>query len=407
MALEETAAGDTKTADATATATAEKAPTSAEGTKESQPAADAGKDGKADATGKSGAEGDAAAKTGVTLDEGAEEDLEEKDPEGEAKPAEGEAKKEGEAVADADKDKKTAEPAWSDLRARAIEREMKRVEAQLAKKVTAADLPKELAKRKTALEKTLGRYNSLEDALVAGFNAQEKIRTGAHKAPLPEDATDAEKAEWRKANNIPESADKYDVPKVAGHQWTDADKPVLDALKAEAFKNNWPQDVVSGVTTFYANLLQQAEQEQATAIAEKDRADLEARRDRRRELFGADSKQAFTLMERALKDERVFPQELGIAMADARMPDGTKLFNHPAFEPFLHQLALSTYGEGAMISGEQATAAASEKAELEALMNTDIDTYMNKPWKNTGMTASQRLYEINKKEAERGRGRAA
>lgn len=394
--------GETKTADTAKDATV------TEGTKEGQATADAGKDGKAAATGgKSGAEGDAAAKTGVTLDEGAEEDLEEKDPEGEAKPAEGEAKKEGEAVADADKDKKTAEPAWSDLRARAIEREMKRVEAQLAKKVTAADLPKELAKRKTALEKTLGRYNSLEDALVAGFNAQEKIRTGAHKAPLPEDATDAEKAEWRKANNIPESAEQYDVPKVPGHQWTDADKPVLDALKARAFQNNWPQDVVSGVTTFYAELLQQAEQEQATAIAEKDRADLEARRDRRRELFGADSKQAFTLMERALKDERVFPQELGIAMADARMPDGTKLFNHPAFEPFLHQLALSTYGEGAMISGEQATAAASEKAELEALMNTDIDTYMNRPWKNTGMTASQRLYEINKKEAERGRGRAA
>jgi hypothetical protein len=400
MALEETVV-ETKTDAAAATTATEKAPASTEGTKESQPAA--GKDGQPDAAAKSGAEGDAAAKA-VVLDPGAEEDFEEK-PDGEAKPADGEAKKEGE-VADPDK-KAAAEPAWSDLRARAIEREMKRVEAQLAKKVVAADLPKELAKRKTALEKTLGRYNSLEDALVAGYNAQEKIRSGQAKAPLPEDATDAERAEWRKANNIPDKAENYDVPKVPGHTWTDADKPVLDGLKAEAFKNNWPQDVVSGVTTFYANLLQQAEQEQATAIAEKDNADLEARRDRRREIFGGDSKQAFTLMERALKDERVFPSQLGIAMADARMPDGTKLFNHPAFEPFLHQLALSTYGEGAMVSGEQATASASEKQELETLMNTNIDDYMNKLWKNTGMTASQRLYEINKKDAERGRGRAA
>ena len=393
MALEETVV-ETKTDAAAATATTEKGSATTEGAKESA-AVDAGKDGKtaADTTKPV----DTAAKAdGVTLDDGAEEDFEEK-AEGEAKPVEG----------DPDKDKATAEPAWSDLRARAIEREMKRVEAALAKKVVAADLPKELAKRRTALEKTLGRYNSLEDALVAGYNAQEKIRSGQAKAPLAEDATDAEKAEWRKANNIPDKAENYDVPKVAGHQWTDADKPVLDGLKAEAFKNNWPQDVVSGVTTFYANLLQQAEQEQATATAEKDRADLDARRDRRRELFGGDSKQAFTLMERALKDERVFPEQLGIAMADARMPDGTKLFNHPAFEPFLHQLALSTYGEGAMVSGEQATAAASEKSELETLMNTNIDDYMNKPWKNSGMTASQRLYEINKRDADRGKGRSA
>ena len=386
------------TADAAAAVEKVVAPT--EGAKEGQAdaaAKDAGADKAADAK---PVDGDKKPADGVTLDPDGDADPEDKGADLTAKAAD-----DGKAP-DADKDKKP-ETGWTDLRTRAIEREIKRVEGQLSKKLTAAELPKELAKRRSALEKTLARYGSVEDALIAGYNAAEKIRTGAHKQPLPDDATDAEKSEWRKSNNIPDKAEDYEVPKVAGHQWTDADQPALNALKAEAFKNNWPQEVVSGVTSFYANLVEEAKDAAETATVERDRANLEARRDRRRELWGSEAKSVQKVLDKALSDDQygVIPSQIGQAMGSARLPDGTRLFDVPGFEPFLYDLVLVHKGEGAFVSGEQAAASVSEKNEIEALMASDIDTYQNKPWKSTGMTASQRYYEILKKEESR-KGRA-
>ena len=48
-------------------------------------------------------------------------------------------------------------------------------------------------------------------------------------------ATDAEKAEWRKANGIPEKPEDYAVPEVKGYEWTEADKPLMGAFMASTF----------------------------------------------------------------------------------------------------------------------------------------------------------------------------
>lgn len=382
--------------------------------------ADAGKEGAAPGKDETSAASktddkasDAAADSTADVDDDGDTSLlDDDDGEGNKEPAakaddkgDGKDGKPAEKAADkaADKDKKPASPDWGTTRAAAIDREMKRIEAQLAKKVTAAELPKELEKRRGALEKQLGRYASVEDALIAGYNAQQKIASGAYKAPLPDDASDAEKAEWRTQNGIPAEAKDYEIAKVDGHTWTDDDKPLTEALKGIAHQANLTQAQLNAITKFYATSLAEAQERQAEEIDQIDKADVAAGRDKLREELGPEYRPTMKLVADYLKDTEVFPDGIGDAIAAARTPDGHRLINNHAFMRWLGEQARGYYGEGALISGEQATAIKSEKEEIEALMNTDIDAYQRKPWKSTGKTASERYAEILRKEADKGR----
>jgi len=64
-----------------------------------------------------------------------------------------------------------------------------------------------LAKRREALKNRLGRYRSEQDYMLAGLAAQEKLASGEYRrAKLPDDATEEEKATWRKETGLPEKA---------------------------------------------------------------------------------------------------------------------------------------------------------------------------------------------------------
>lgn len=401
MALEDAAvAADAKDPAATAAADPAKAGAAAASPEAGKDGAAADtKGGAAAATATDGKAVDAAAEvdgdqgTSILDGEGDEGGEGEEGAEGDDKAAAG---KDGKAAAK-DGDKKPASLDWTAAREKTIARALKGIEQSLAKKLTAADLPKELAKRKSAMEKQLGRYASLEDALIAGFNAQEKIRTGAYKQPLPEDASDGEKAEWRKENGIPDEAKAYDIPKVAGHQWTEADAPVLDSFKEAAFKGNFTQAQLNAATTWYAGAVEAAKQQVVERQTQTDRSDTKTAREELRTQLEGDFGPSMEVMGRLLKDPDVFPDGTGELLVTARTPDGRRIINNPAIAKALIEFARSTYGEGSMVTGQVAEAMASEEKELEALMNTDISTYMNKPWKNTGKTGTERYYEIMKK----------
>ena len=49
------------------------------------------------------------------------------------------------------------------------------------------------------------------------------------------------------------------------------------------------------------------------------------------------------------------------------------------------------------------TGMASEEAEIEALMQTDIDSYRHKPWRATGMTGAERLLALKRENTPQGR----
>ncbi len=96
------------------------------------------------------------------------------------------------------------------------------------------------------LLKLAKRYGS-EAGVLRALNETKKQLSkgaGAFVDQLPEDATDEQKAEWRKARGVPESPDKYDIA-VEGAEWDDDAKKDLGIFTEEAHAAGVPQKFVS------------------------------------------------------------------------------------------------------------------------------------------------------------------
>lgn len=103
----------------------------------------------------------------------------------------------------------------------------------------------------------------------------------------------------------------------------------------------------------------------------------------------------------ALGDVEVFPggtekDGLGLALAEARLANGKRLINHPAFPTFLAQLAREKYGEGGMLPSSEVAALSSREDEIVKLMRSDIDAY-HKARNSKGQLWSDELLEIRRR----------
>lgn len=101
------------------------------------------------------------------------------------------------------------------------------------------------------LLKQLERFASPAD-LFQKIQEQDKlISSGTLKQPLAKDATPEQIAEYRKANNIPETPDKYDMTLPNGLVIGEVDKPILNNMLAKMHAKNLPQDVVKDLVADY------------------------------------------------------------------------------------------------------------------------------------------------------------
>lgn len=249
----------------------------------------------------------------------------------------------------------------------------------------------------------LKRYTSVEAALLAGFAAQDKIRSGDYKvAELAEDASPEEKKAFLEERGIPAEAKAYDIPKVAGHQWTEADTPVLDAFKEVAHKHMLPQGAMNGIAEWYARQLQVASEAREQQIVAIDTADKETTTEALRTEFGAEYKPTLALMKRLLADSEHMPDGLGELIASARDANGRRLLNNPAMARYLAQQARDAYGDGGFITPDAAARHSTRKAEIERIRDTDIARYRSEK-------LDQEYMEILDKEVSHNsrRGRAA
>ena len=100
----------------------------------------------------------------------------------------------------------------------------------------------------------LSRYSTpqaVSDALLA---VQARIGAGELRSnvPFPEKGTDQEKADWRKEQGLPETADKYDLKLKPGLVIGEEDKPRIDSFtKALHGKNASPAAVSEAVNWYY------------------------------------------------------------------------------------------------------------------------------------------------------------
>ena len=179
----------------------------------------------------------------------------------------------------------------------------------------------------------LKRFNSPKDALDALVAAQKTIRSGAHKQPLPKDATPEQVAEYRKQNSIPEKPEDYLAKLPEGVVLGEDDKKQAEAFLKDAHAMNLPPDVVSMALKAYV----QRQEAYTLAVQEADVTLREATINELRSEWGPDYAANVNAMHNFVKSS--FPEDVQEALLNARLGDGTAMFNNPAVVKSLARIA--------------------------------------------------------------------
>ncbi len=114
----------------------------------------------------------------------------------------------------------------------------------------------------------LNRFVAQKDVFEAALEARDKIASGEYKRNT-EPPVDDEVAmkDWREANGIPESADKYTMPE--GVVFSDNDKPLVDEFLANMHESNVPDSYTKPALEWYTKL-QETQLAQEAELAKQD-----------------------------------------------------------------------------------------------------------------------------------------
>lgn len=242
------------------------------------------------------------------------------------------------------------------------------------------DWRERLAGNDEALLKHLKRYSSPANYAKAGYEAQQRIRSGEVKKPLGADAKPEEVAAWRKENGLPETVDDMlkavEPPK--GMVFGEADKPFLESFAKVAHERNWTPAQMNEAVGWYA-----AEQERILANrVEQDRAFKEQAQDELRDEWGAGYRSEINGVKNFLESSA--PAEVREAILAGRGPDGNLLGNNPHVMRWLASMAREINPAASVMPAGTSNAGKSmndEIGEIEALMATDPDKYWQDPKK--------------------------
>lgn len=223
-----------------------------------------------------------------------------------------------------------------------------------------------MAKGNEKARKILDRYASPEAVAEALMHARDKIASGQIRQPLKADASPEEVAEYRAANDVPESFDKYDTSLPDGLVIGEADKPLVEGFLKTAHEKNWPKErVKEGLAWYYSEQNRQAEaQFQRDAEGKKAvEADL-------REEFGGEYKRYVTVADEFMLQAG---QEFRDALMQARMPDGTLVGANPTAVRWLVNTALKIDPLATVTPAANSTALATAQTELAQLIKESGD----------------------------------
>ena len=243
-----------------------------------------------------------------------------------------------------------------------------------------ADWPEDwrakLAGGDDAALKRMERYKSPVEVARALIAAQTRIASGELTTKLPADATEAQVAEYRKANGIPEKAEGYLEKLPNGLVIGEDDKPIVASFLASMHGKNVAPEVVGEAISWYYKV-------QEAQIADRKKADAEFRlksEDALRAEWGADY-HSNRNSARAFLDTAP-PSEDGTPFRDlllkARLGDGTAFGDNPAAMKWLARLAAEANPAGFIspgAGGSQADSVDEEIRKIEGLMRTDRAAY--------------------------------
>lgn len=195
----------------------------------------------------------------------------------------------------------------------------------------------------------LKRFSSIDDALESFFNADKKIADGTYRKPLGDKATPEEIAEYRKANGIPETPEKYLEKLPDGLVIGEEDKPIIEKFtKAFHGKHADPAVVHAAIKTYY-----EVVDEQEGLRQQANTAARSATEDALRAEWGADYRGNTNLINAFIGS---MPKDLQDELFQSAKPDGTQIMNNPAMLKWLAQQARELNYTGAVLPSGEASA---------------------------------------------------
>lgn len=178
-----------------------------------------------------------------------------------------------------------------------------------------------------AKSKWTRRFSSPETLINTAYDLNNRLKTGALRATLPENASEAEVAAFRKSWGIPEKADGYgiELPKIEGHEWSDSDKADLSAFLGKMHEHHAPPNVVKAMIDGWSEM-------QSKARGQLLEAAMETTVQRRTELrteFGKEFDRNVKLANADMTS--IIGAEGAKELASLTLADGTRLGDYPVF----------------------------------------------------------------------------
>lgn len=251
---------------------------------------------------------------------------------------------------------------------------------------------------KKAFERLEKRFKSPKEVHDSYLALEQMVSGKGFVKKLPTHYTEAELAEYRKENSIPDKPEDYNVD-IPGLVWGDADKPMLDSWKHFAHENNLSPEIAKLGPAWYAR-----EQEQiVNRLAEEDMHRYQTGTDALRAEWGKEFQGNINAARNMFE---AVPGMWEMVMS-ARGPDGAKLGDTPAVlkwaaaearerNPFATILPASG-GNDPVKSVE------TRMGEIKQLMGDKGSAYWKGPQRDQLQQEYRDLIDLRERAASRGR----
>jgi hypothetical protein len=230
----------------------------------------------------------------------------------------------------------------------------------------------------------LERFTDPVKAFDALIEAQNKIRSGELAKPLPANANEQERAEWRQANGIPEKPEGYFEKLPDGLVIGKDDQPLFTEFAKVMHDQNVPPAAVQSVVKWYYDL----QDKQVASVAEADKQHTREAVDKLREQWGNDYRANMGQVSSLLDG---LGGDLKNQFMDATLPDGRRLFNSPEFVTWMAGMAREINPASVLIPASGGDQIKSIEAELNTL-KSKMANRNSDYWKGPTASKQQERY---------------
>ena len=225
------------------------------------------------------------------------------------------------------------------------------------------------------LKNAISRYRSPKDVAKALVDAKNYIRANRRGIEMPgEDATDEEVAEFRKAMNIPESAQEYEIDWEDGGQPSETDKVILDSFADQMHKANATPKQLQAAVNWYNDKVRSMEQER---LENRHNAQVETQTTLKAE-WGGEYKSNLNAIKQFITSQMGGDEDAAVELFRTPLADGSMLGDNLSFIKMLATPAVDYVGPNAIYSGDSVKTIATleeRKEELLSLRSTDPNKY--------------------------------